>query len=154
VGLALGWIAVASLGRFAILDSLLEEFQIGQARGRRGAGASLVALNTLRFVVTLAAIIAAVGAALVAGSGWASSHLRPVEAARILGMVLFSIGVSWMALNWLLSVAAIFPVADEGTAFDGIGSVLRLLEGRTGPLVLLGLLFGVLHVGLFLAATA
>src|SRR5215469_1403240 len=154
VGLALGWIAVASLGRFAILDSLAEEFQIAPARARRGAWASLVALNTLRFVLTMAAVIAAAGAALVASSGWASSNLRPAEAARLFGLLLFSIAVSWIALNWLLSVAAIFPVAEQGTAFDGIGSVLRLIEGRTGPLVLIGLLFGALHVGLFLAATA
>lgn len=154
VGLALGWIAVASLGRFAILDSLVEEFGIAPARARRGAWASLVALNTLRFVVLLAAVIAAAGAALVASSGWAASNLRPAEAARLSGLLLFSVAVSWIALNWLLSVAAIFPVAEQGTAFDGIASVLRLLEGRTGPLVLIGLLFGVLHVGLFLAATA
>lgn len=154
VGLALGWIAVASLGRFAILDSLVEEFGIAPARARRGACASLVALNTLRFVVLLAAVIAAAGAALVASSGWAASNLRPAEAARLSGLLLFSVAVSWIALNWLLSVAAIFPVAEQGTAFDGIASVLRLLEGRTGPLVLIGLLFGVLHVGLFLAATA
>jgi len=154
LGLALAWIVVGSLGRFAILDSLVEELQIGPARPLRAAWASLAALNTLRFVLTLAAVIAAAGAALVTSSVWASSNLRPAEAARLFGLLLFSIAVSWIALNWLLSVAAIFPVAEQGTAFDGIGSVLRLIEGRTGPLVLIGLLFGALHVGLFLAATA
>ena len=154
IGLALAWIVVASLGRFAILDSLLEEFQIAPARPLRRSWASLVALNTLRFVLGLATVIAAAGAALVASSGWASSNLRPAEAVRLFGLLLFLIAVSWIALNWLLSLAAIFPVAEQGTAFDGIGSVLGLIEGRTGPLVLIGLLFGGLHVGLFIAATA
>jgi hypothetical protein len=90
---------------------------------------------------------------VVASSGWASANLRPTDAARLFGLLLFAIAVSWIALNWLLSVAAIFPVSEQGTAFDGIGSVLGLIEGRTGPLVLIGLFFGVLHVGLFIAAT-
>lgn len=154
IGLALGWIALASFGRFAILDSLVEEFEIAPARPRQRAWTSLVALNTLRFVLTLAAVTAAAGAALVTSSGWAATNLRVADAARIFGLLLFLVAASWIALNWLLSVAAIFPVADEGTAFDGIGSVLGLIEGRTGPLVLIGLLFGVLHLGLFIAATA
>ena len=154
LGLALAWIVVGSLGRFAILDSLVEELQIGPARPLRAAWASLAALNTLRFVLTLAAVIAAAGAALVTSSVWASSNLRPAEAARLFGLLLFSIAVSWIALNWLLSVAAIFPVAEQGTAFDSMGSVLGLIEERTGAFVLIGLLFGVLHVGLFIAATA
>jgi hypothetical protein len=154
VGLALAWIAAASLGRFAILDSLLDEFQLGSARPRRGAWASLVALNTLRFALVLAAVIAAAGAVLVASSAWASSNLRPADGVGLFGLLLFSVGVSWIALNWLLSVAAIFPVAEQETAFDAIGSVVRLIERRTGPLVLIGLLFGGLHIGLFMAATA
>lgn len=154
VGLALAWIAVASLGRVAILDSLVEEFQIARTGPRRRAWASVLALNTLRFVLTLAAVVAGAGAALVASSVWASTKLRGADGATLFGLLLFSVAVSWIALNWLLSVAAIFPLAEEGTAFDGIGSVLRLFEGRTGPVVLMGLLFGALHLGLVIAATS
>jgi len=154
VGLALAWIAVGSVGRVAIVDSLVEEFQIPPAGPRRRAWASVVALNTLRFVLTLAAVVAAAGAALLTSSVWASTKLRGADAGTLFGLLLFLVVVSWIALNWLLSVAAIFPVADASTAFDGIASLLGLFERRTGPVVLLGLLFGVLHLGLFIAATA
>ena len=154
VGLALAWIAAASLGRVAILDSLVAEFRIAPARPGRPAWASVVALNALRFVLTLAAVVAAAGSALLASSVWASTNLRGADATRLFGLLLFSVAVSWMALNWLLSVAAIFPVADEGTAFSGMASVLRLFERRTGPVVVIGFLFGALHLVLFLAATA
>jgi hypothetical protein len=153
IGLALAWIAVASLGRVAILDSLVEEFQIAPAGPRRAAWASVVALNTLRFVLTLAALLGAAGAALLASSIWASTKLRAADAANFFGLMLFLVVASWMALNWLLSVAAIFPVAEDGAAFDSIGSVLRLCERRTGAVVVIGLLFGVAHLGLFVAAT-
>src|SRR5712692_3290797 len=58
VGLAIAWIALASLGRAATLSALLEEF--GFASGSdRGAVRSLFALNFLRVAVTLAALVAA-----------------------------------------------------------------------------------------------
>jgi len=154
VGLALAWIAAASLGRVTILDSLLEEFRIAPARPGRAAWASVVALNALRFVLTLAAAVAAAGSALLASSVWARTNLRGADATRLSGVLLFSVAVSWTALNWLLSVAAIFPVADGDAAFPAIASVLRLFVRRTGPVVIIGFLFGALHLGLFLAATA
>jgi hypothetical protein len=63
------------------------------------------------------------------------------------------VGLSWIVLNWLLSVASIFPLAEHQPAFDAIGSVLRLLQRRTGPTVVTGMLFGVMHVGLIIVCT-
>jgi hypothetical protein len=154
VGLALAWIAAASLGRVAILDSLVEEFPIAPARPGRAAWASVGALNALRFVLTLAALVAGAGSALLASSVWASTNLRSADSTRLFGLLVFAVAVSWMALNWLLSVAAIFPVENESPAFSGITSVLRLFERRTGPVVVIGFVFGALHLALFLAATA
>ena len=153
IGLAIAWIALSSLGRVAILDSMVEEFQIAPPGSRRAAWASVAALNGLRVVLTLAAILGAAGAALLASSVWASTNLRAADAANFFGLILFLVAASWMALNWVLSVAAIFPVAEQGAAFDSIGSVLLLFERRTGPLVVTGLLFGVVRLGLLVAAT-
>jgi len=153
VGVGIAWIAVSSLGRVAILDSLVDEFQIAPLGLRRRAWASVLALNTLRFMLTLAAVVGAVGGALVASSVWASTNLSAADGTRLFGLILFLVAVSWSALNWLLSVAAIFPVAEQGSAFDGIGSVLRLCERRTAPVVVIGLLFGMVHLGLVIAAT-
>ncbi|HEX6804852.1 MAG TPA: hypothetical protein VF133_14325 [Terriglobales bacterium] len=151
IALAIAWTVLASLGRVAVVNSMMEEFHVAAAGPRRNLR-SVTALNVMRVALTVAAVVGVAGAALLSSSVWASAHVRAAEAARLLGLILFLVGVFWIALNWLLSVAAIFPVAEQQDALDAVGAVLRLLQLRTGPMVITGLLFAGMHVGLFIVA--
>ena len=151
VGLAIAWIALASLGRAATLAALLEEFGFAPGSGR-GTVRSLAALNFLRVAVALAAVVAGFGAALVANSFWASAHVSVADAARLWFGVLFLVWTLWTFLNWLLSTAAVFVVTDQKEAFNAIAATARFCRESTGRVLAVGVWFGLAHLGALIAA--
>src|ERR1700746_3488814 len=107
IGLTVAWIALASFGRAATVDAVLEEFGIAAAPGPRAVLRSLVALNFLRAAVALGALAGIVGAMLIGSSFWASTHISVADASRLFVLVSFFVWLAWVVLNWLLSVSAI-----------------------------------------------
>ena len=150
-GLAIAWIALATLGRAATLAALLEEFGFAPGSGR-GAVRSLAALNFLRVAVALAAVVAGFGAALIASSFWASTHVSVADAARLWFGVLFLVWTVWTFLNWLLSTAAVFVVTDQKGVFNAIAASARFCREHTGRVLAAGIWFGLPHLGAFVAA--
>ena len=150
LGLAIAWVVLASLGRLAVLRSIFEEFEC-QGKTNQPIRA-LVFLNFLRAAVFLAAKVAAIGSLLIASSMWASSHIRIADAMRLALLTWFLICLAWAMLNWLISVAAIFVVAEGKDSLSAIGAVLRLLQSRTAGVLSASAVFGVIHLASFAVA--
>jgi hypothetical protein len=151
LGLAIAWIVLASLGRAATLAALLEEFGNESGSGR-GTTWSLFALNFLRVTVALAAVVAGLGAALIASSFWASTHVPVADAARLWFAGLFLVWMVWVFLNWLLSTAAVFVLTDRKGALNAIAACARFCGEHTGRVLVAGVWFGLAHLGAFIAA--
>src|SRR5579864_3320859 len=153
IGLTVAWIALASFGRAATVDALMEEFEISAAPGRRATLPSLLALNFLRAAVTVAALAGVVGAMLIGSSFWASTHISAADASRLFVLVSFFVWLAWVVLNWLLSVSAIFVVIDRSQTLGAIAATVRLCQQNPAPLLSTGALLGLAHIGAFIAAS-
>jgi hypothetical protein len=145
LGLAIGWIVLASLGRLAVLRSMFEEFEWDSQANRPVR--ALFFLNFLRAATLLAAKVAAIGSILMASSFWASTHVRVVDAVRFVFVIWFLIWLAWAVLNWLLSAAAVFIVAEGKNSLASIGAMLRLLQSRPGGVLGASAVFGLIHGG-------
>jgi hypothetical protein len=151
--LTIAWIVVASLGREAILRDMMDELGIVGAQARAGRNLScLFCLNFLRAAVSLAAIIGVVGSVLVSSGIWASTHISGQGAARLWLVLLLGVWIAWSVLNWTLSTAALFVVADGVGALGSIASTVRWYRDRRGVVVAAGVWFGLIHGGAFVLA--
>jgi hypothetical protein len=145
LGLGVAWIVLASLGRMAILRSILEQF--GWEAKVQGPTRPLFFLNFLRAAALLAAQVAAIGAVLMASSFWASTHIRLGNAARLVFLTWFLIWLAWAVLNWAISAAAIFVVKEGYDSLTAIGAVLRLFLSSSAGILSASAVFGVIHLG-------
>lgn len=150
VGLAIAWILLASLGRLAVLRAMFEEFE-WDAKAERPLRA-LFFLNILRAAALLAAKLAAIGSILMASSLWASTHIRVADSARMVFVLWFLIWLAWAVLNWLLSAADVFVVAEGKNSLTSVGAILRLLQSRTTGVLGASAVFGLVHGGAFVVA--
>jgi len=162
VAVALGvvWIVIASFGRATTLRVLLEHSQCSEqdsvnARGKSESTlSSLMGLNFLRVAVFLAAVVAGVGAVVLAGIVSPSDDPSPGVAFLVFVVVVAMVGLTWSVANWLLSLAAIFVVRDGQDAFGAVTAAADLCLARPGPVFSIGAWFGLAHGGAFLLATA
>ena len=153
ISLAIAWIALASFGRAATVDAVIDDLGLLRAKAKRAIIPSLLATNFLRAAVTLAALAGIMGATLIASSFWASTHVSAADSSRLFFLILFFVWIAWVVLNWLLSVSAIFIVADRIRALSAIGDTVRLCQQEPGALLSTGALFGIAHLGAFIAAS-
>ena len=162
LALSLLWIIAASIGRAATVRSLLNHFRKNAAGNsefespnQSAAFWSLTGLNFLRVAVTLAAALALVGAAVLAGFVSPDAHPRP-GLAFILFLPLAVLIVSlWSALNWLLSLASIFPVRDGEDTLGATSAAVTLFRERMGPVFAVSTWTGLAHLTAFsIAGTA
>lgn len=148
-----GWIVVASLGRVATLKTIIEELGVSsRATKTRRSNSSLMALNFLRSAVSLAAVVAAIGAVLIASGVWASTHMSVAAAARFWLLLLVLIWLAWIILNWFLSVAGIFVVADGASALTATANAVHWYRVQIGSVIAAGIWFGFAHCGAFIVA--
>jgi hypothetical protein len=68
-------------------------------------------------------------------------------------MLCLFIGFAWSTLNWYLSLAAIFVVADDQTAFGALSAAADWCGRRPGALVAAATWFGIAHAVAFVVAT-
>ena len=155
ISIIVAWIVLASLGRAATLKAMMEELGITVSPStRRETISSFLALNFLRAAAALAAIVAGVGAALIASGVWASTHLSVADAARYWLALLLLVWISWAALNWLLSTSATFVAADAIGSFTAVSATVGWYRDRLGSVLATGTWFGLVHAGAFLTACA
>ena len=62
--------------------------------------------------------------------------------------------LAWSMMNWFLSLAAIFVVADGRDTFGAITDAVDLLRRRSGPVFAVGTSFGLAHAAAFVVASS
>ena len=150
--LAIAWILLASFGRAATLSSLLDDLGVRRSSSGGAFFPGLIGLNFLRLAATLSAVLGTIGAALIANSAWASSHVRATDASRVFFLGLFLIWLVWCVLNWFLSTAAIPAVANRAGALAAIEATLDICLKKSGPVLTTGVFFLLLHIATLFAA--
>ncbi len=153
IALLVAWILLSSLGRAATLQAMMETLDVApSASTRRETVSPLLALNFLRAASALAAIVAAIGAILIASGVWASTHMSASGAARLWLLLLLLVWTAWAMLNWILSTSSLFVAVDRVSAFTAISSTLGWYRDRLGSVLVAGIWFGLIHGGAFLTA--
>jgi hypothetical protein len=146
--LIVGWIVLASLGRVAIVRVAADELGVAESKG---VIRPLLFLNFLRVALALGAVVAIAGSVLLASSVWASTHAGIGAVGRFVGLFCFLIWIGWVFLSWLLSFAgALSPI--QGSVTVALGTVVELLIRKTGAVFLIGIVFGICHLTIFIAA--
>ncbi|MGC2185624.1 MAG: hypothetical protein WA637_20320 [Terriglobales bacterium] len=151
LALGLAWIVIASLGRAATLETLIE-----YCRGSRGRVrlTSLLVLNSLRAATFLAATVGVVGALLIARAASSPDDPSPGSVLLIFWTVAMLVGLAWLLLNWYLSLAAIFVVKDGASTFAALAAATDLCRSRPGSVAAAATWFGVAHTVMFVLATS
>jgi hypothetical protein len=160
--LALGiiWIVIASLARAATLRALLAHFrerEISTSRPQpesRGHIGSLLTLNFLRFAMTLAAVVGCLAAIVLGNAAARPPNPVPGSAFLIILTIAMLAWLAWSTLNWFLSVAAIFVIADGQDTFGAIASTVNLCQSRPGSIFAAGTWFGVAHLTALVVASS
>ena len=165
--IAVLWIAAATLGRAITLQSLSSTDVIPSADAPADprtlrlsdAGAfeprdlhfgPLLALNFIRAVFTLAALIAFLGALFL--TGLAMPAQNPAAGALVGILVAALIGFFWSAVNWFLALAPIWIVRDGRPALRSIADSVDLYRRGPGPYLGIASWFGFLRAAALVAA--
>jgi hypothetical protein len=167
VALSLLWIFAASLGRAATVRALLEYFRgdvpwnvsAGEVSTEDGSARwplrSLMGLSCLRVSLTLAAVLACVGAAVLAGFVSPPENPRPGLVFLLFLPLAALVSLAWSTLNWLLSLAGIFAVRDGEQALGAISAAVAFSRERAGPVFAVSTWTGLAHLTAFsIASTA
>jgi len=155
--LAVAWILLGSLGRAAILKSLVSYFRAQPDSSPRRAGRplrSLAGLGFLRVSVTFAALAGCLGAVFLAASSSPKSDPSPGAAFLIFLTVVMLVWSAWSTLSWFLSLASLFVVAGGQDTFGALASAVHLCRTRTGAVAAAGTWFGLAHLAAFFIAAS
>lgn len=152
LALSLLWIIIASIGRAATVRALLDDVS-SKTYPRPRPLPSLIGLNFLRAALTLAAILALVGAAILVS--FISSDAKPKPG---LAFILFLplgglICIVWPLLNWLLSLASLFAVRDGDDTLSALSAAVTFSRERAGPVAAVSTWTGLAHLVAFSFAT-
>jgi hypothetical protein len=159
--IAVLWIAAATLGRAITLQSLFSTALIPSEDAPRlnEAGAleprdlrfgSLLALNFIRAVFTLATLIAFLGALFL--TGLAMPVQNPAAAALVGILVAAMIGFFWAVVSWFLALAPIWIVRDGRPAFSSIADSVDLYRRGQGLYLGIASWFGFLRAAALIVA--
>jgi hypothetical protein len=160
--LALGaaWIVVASLARAATLKALLAYFREGdvsasaQEEQKNWRLRSLFALNSFRLGTTLAAAVGLLAAVLLGGAVTRPTDPAPGSALLVFLTATMMVWFTWSTLNWFLSQAAVFVVADGQDTFGAIAAAVDLCRTRSGSVFAAGMWFSLAHLTAFALASS
>jgi len=155
--LALAWVLLGSLGRAAILKSLMSYFRAQPDSPPRQAERplrSLAGLGFLRVSVTFAALAGCLGAIFLAASSSPKSDPSPGAAFLIYLMVLMLVWLAWSTLNWFLSLSSVFVVTGGQDTFGALASAVHLCRTRSGSVAAAGTWFGLAHLAAFFIAAS
>jgi hypothetical protein len=152
MALGFAWIVVAAVGRAVTLKSLVIYFF--PDRELPLPVGPLIGLNGLRAAVALAAIVASFGGLLLAGMASPQHDPSPGSAMLIFLAIGLFVWLFWAMLNWLLSLAAVFAVAEGATAVGAIVAAVDLLRQRPGAIVAASIWFGLAHSVAYVVASS
>ena len=158
--LGIAWVVIASLGRAATLKASFAYFHEGEVSSADrkenefcGLG-SIFGLNFFRLCVTFAAMVGCFAAILLASAASGPTDRAPGSALLIIMTVTLLVWLAWSTVNWFLSTAAIFVVADGQDTFGAITAAVDLCRARPGSLFAAGTWFGLAHITAFVVASS
>jgi hypothetical protein len=163
VALAIGWVALASLARAATIKALLTYFREGgespggyvtTGRAEHWRLGSLFGLNFFRVAATLAATVGCLAALLLGGAVSPADNPAPGSAFLVFLSVVLLVWLVWSVLNWFLSLAAVFVVAEGQDTLGAMVSAIALCRDRAGSVFAAGTWFGLAHITAFVLATS
>jgi hypothetical protein len=156
IALAALWVVAACLGRAVTVHALLSYFRSGVDRVgsyepfiSSAAFRSLMWLSGLRVVVTLAALLALVGAMIVAGLASPDKNPQPELVANIFMLLAAMICGTWFGLNWLLSLSGIFAVRGDTDALGSISAAVTFARERGASVAAVSGCTGLAHLVAF-----
>jgi hypothetical protein len=160
--LTLIWMVAASLGRLATMEGMIEYFRARFSNAvavvnpteysQRDRIFNLLQLNFLRVTVLLAALLALVGSAIIAGFKSSPANPHPGLVFMLFLPLAWVVGVACYALNWLLTLATVFVVKDGEDAVAAISSAVALSLQRTGAVFAVSSWTGAAHLIAFMGA--
>ena len=153
VALTVGWIVVAAWARAATIEVLLAYFRGQPERPTAWRFSAFAGLNFLRAAAALAAIFGGVAAFVVGGMASPQDEAAPDVTFLIIMIIGGLVWLAWSMVNWLLSLAAIFVVADGRDTFGAIADAVDLLRRRSGAVFAVGTFFGLAHAAAFVVAS-
>jgi hypothetical protein len=162
IALSLLWIIASSVGRASTVRALLDYFRKGMASNisakTRDTGGlrrwrSLISLNFLRAALALSAILALVGASILAGFASSDANPHPGFVFILFLPVAGLICIVWPMLNWFLSLACIFAVRDGDDMLGALAAGVTFFRERTGPVFAVSTWTGLSHLIAFSIAT-
>ena len=155
LALVCAWIMVGALGRGTIVESLVSHFRLNSDfRHGHWKLRSLIGLNFLRAVLILAALVGCIGAILLGGAASSPEDSSPGSAMLIFLFVAMLVWMAWSILNWFLSLASVFVVADGCDTFGAVRAAVDVCRTRSGPVLAAGFWFGLGHVVAFMVASS
>lgn len=148
------WLIAASSGRIATIRALVDYFRKDQKTGVRGNWWSLLNLSFLRVVVLIAVGVALAGGAMLAATVSPSNGSAPG-----LGFVIFLpiaalILLAGWALNWFLSLAALFAVRDGEDALGALSAAATFCLERTGSVFAVSVWTALAHLVAFVIGSS
>jgi hypothetical protein len=158
--LGIAWVVIASLGRAATIRALLAHFRdnnisaANQPEKKNWHLRSLYTLNSFRVGTTLAAAVGLLASVLLGGAVSRPDNPAPASALLIALTVAMLVWISWSTLNWFLSLAVIFVVADGQDTFGAMAAAAGLCLNRPGAVFAAGTWFGLAHLTAFAVATS
>ena len=160
LSLILLWMVAAAIGRLAIVRALLDYFRrdvatadSSEPENRFSRLRSLLALNFLRVVIALAALLAFSGAAMVASFASPDANPRPSLAFVLFLPLAAAICMVWAALNWLLSLASVFVIRNADDTLAAISRAITFFRERLGSVFAVTIWTGLAHLVAFSVAT-
>jgi hypothetical protein len=157
------WVVAAAVGRIATVRGLLNRFRKNGIHNSAGTNVadepwplrSILGLNILRAILTLAAVLALVGASVLASFVSTPENPQPGLVFLLFLPIAGLVCLAWSALNWLLSLAAIFAVRDGDDALEAVSAAVAFFREHSGPVIAVSTWTGLAHlVALSVASTA
>jgi len=157
--LGVAWIVVASLARAATIKALLAYFLDSDVSTPARTETpwrfhALFTLNFFRLGTTLAAVVGCLAAVLLGKSASRPTDPAPGSALLIILTFTMLVWIAWSTLNWFLSLAAIFVVADGQDTFGAIADAVDLCRTRSASIFAAGTWFGLAHITAFVVASS
>src|ERR1700680_1731580 len=161
--LSLAWVVIASWSRMMTVSALVDYFREDQTETREGLAQgpnpksrprSPLGLNLLRVAIAAAATLGVFGAFVLARAASPPTNPSPGSAALIFLTLVMGIFLAWSFLNWILSLAAIFAVAEGSLTFTAISKAVDLWRVRSVSVLAASTWFGLAHFLVFVIASS
>ena len=163
--LILVWMIAASIGRVTTLRAMLDFI-----RGKLTVNTAAIGMpvkdeaepvtshSAWGAVVTLASlalatIVAFLGASILAGFASTDRDPRPALVFLLFFLLAILVGFASFALNWLLSLAAVFAVRNGEGPVDAISAAVSLCRDRPAAVAAVSTWTGLAHLVAFVGAT-